>query len=94
MEQMGQYKGIFYNNKATHHFYEGGAHFSYFALVKVLEELKQKLDKGNEKGSTSTANEIMRLIQDEFESKRYISVQFKDKQVNILTKKILLHKII
>ena len=43
---MGQYKGIFYNNKATHHFYEGGAHFSYFALVKIqkkkMKKIKQK----------------------------------------------------
>jgi len=40
MEHAGQYKGIFYNNKTTHRFYEGGAHFSYYALVKILKELK------------------------------------------------------
>lgn len=40
MEKLGNYKGIFYNNKATHHYYEGGAHFSYLALVKKLMEIK------------------------------------------------------
>jgi len=45
MEQIGQYKGIFYNNKTTHRYYEGGAHFSYFALVKILKELKNDLNK-------------------------------------------------
>ena len=45
MEQIGQYKGIFYNNKTTHRYYEGGAHFSYYALVKILKELKNELNK-------------------------------------------------
>ncbi len=51
---------------------------NYESFVKI-EGNQIKVVIGNEKGSTSTANEVMRLIQDEFESKRYISVQFKDK---------------
>ena len=41
MENICQYKGIFYNNKTTHRFYEGGAHFSYIELVQILKDLKK-----------------------------------------------------
>ena len=54
MEKSGQYKGIFYKNKVTHRYYEGGAHFSYFALFKRLKELKQDLN--NEKISLFSPN--------------------------------------
>ena len=47
MEKFGQYKGIFYNNKATHRYYEGGAHFSYLALVKKLMEIKNDSNQSN-----------------------------------------------
>ena len=43
MEKLGQYKGIFYNNKTNHRYYEGGAHFSYIALVKALKKLQKFL---------------------------------------------------
>ena len=54
MEKSGQYKGIFYKNKITHRYYEGGAHFSYFALFKKLKELKQDLN--NERNIPSPLN--------------------------------------
>ena len=49
MEQTAQYKGLFYNQKTSHRFYEGGAHFSYFSLVKVLNKIKDDLNKNREK---------------------------------------------
>ena len=45
MEKSDQYKGIFYNNKTTHKYYEGGAHFSYNALIKILTKMKDYLNK-------------------------------------------------
>jgi hypothetical protein len=42
---MLNYKGLFYNDQKEKHFYEGGAHFKYIDLVKILEELKEKVDK-------------------------------------------------
>ena len=47
MEKFSQYKGIFYNNKTTHHYYEGGAHFSYAALVKKLIEIKNEMSQSD-----------------------------------------------
>jgi hypothetical protein len=48
MEKSTQYKGLFYNHKTSHKFYEGGAHFSYHSLVKILNEIKDKLNKNRE----------------------------------------------
>ncbi len=70
MEKSGQYKGIFYKNKVTHRYYEGGAHFSYFALFKRLKELKQDLN--NEKislfspNSTSSSREKEKEEEEEY----------------------------
>jgi hypothetical protein len=48
MENNKQYKGIFYNQKASHKFYEGGAHFSYYSLVKILKSIKEDLNRNRE----------------------------------------------
>jgi hypothetical protein len=48
MEKSTQYKGLFYNHKTSHKFYEGGAHFSYHSLVKILNEIKDKLNRNRE----------------------------------------------
>lgn len=48
MEKTTQYKGIFYKNKTSHKFYEGGAHFSYHALAKILNKIKDDLNKDRE----------------------------------------------
>ena len=40
---MKEYKGIYYNeNTETQKFYEGGAHFKYSSLYKILECLHNK----------------------------------------------------
>ena len=79
---MGQYKGIFYNNKATHHFYEGGAHFSYFALVKVLEELKQKLDKESKKPSSESSSSSKDLEQKKLKEINKLKIPMLSRQKN------------
>ena len=56
MEKFGQYKGIFYNNKATHRYYEGGAHFSYLALVKKLMEIKNDSNQSNNTSRLDTSS--------------------------------------
>jgi hypothetical protein len=39
---MEEYKGIYYNDNAEQHFYEGGAHFKYKELYIILEEIAKK----------------------------------------------------
>ena len=63
MEKFGQYKGIFYNNKTTHRYYEAGAHFSYSALVRALKELKKESNNtiSSESSSSSKRKEQKKL---------------------------------
>lgn len=49
--------------------------YGYETFVKI-QGTQIKVVVGNNEGNTSTANEIMRLVQEQFDSKRYISVQF------------------
>ena len=49
MDQTIQYKGIFYKHKASHKFYEGGAHFNYYSLVKILNNIKEDLNRERDK---------------------------------------------
>jgi hypothetical protein len=39
---MNEYKGIYYNDNTEQKYYEGGAHFKYNDLYKILEELVKK----------------------------------------------------
>jgi len=41
---MEDYKGIYYNDDTERQYYEGGAHFKYLELYKILEELAKKLN--------------------------------------------------
>ena len=41
---MEDYKGIYYNDETEQKYYEGGAHFKYKELYKILEELSKKLN--------------------------------------------------
>lgn len=41
---MEDYKGIYYNDDEEQSYYEGGAHFKYSELYKILEELSKKLN--------------------------------------------------
>ena len=41
---MEEYKGIYYNDDEEQQYYEGGAHFKYSELYKILEDLYKKLN--------------------------------------------------
>ena len=41
---MDEYKGIYYNYDKEQQYYEGGAHFKYKELYKILEELSKKIN--------------------------------------------------
>jgi hypothetical protein len=39
---MEEYKGIYYGDEEEEHYYEGGAHFKYIKLYKILEKLSKE----------------------------------------------------
>ena len=41
---MEEYKGIYYNDDEEQQYYEGGAHFKYSELYKILQDLSKKLN--------------------------------------------------
>ncbi len=41
---MNEYKGIYYNDNTEQQFYEGGAHFKYSDLYRILGELVKKVN--------------------------------------------------
>ena len=52
---MEEYKGIYFNEKKEQKFYEGGAHFKYRDLVRMLESIGGK-SQMNTNITTSTQN--------------------------------------
>lgn len=87
MEENNQYKGIFYKNKVSHKFYEGGAHFSYYSLIKILNEIKDDLNKEREKDLLLNKNETKEKIIKENEIKENIEkIEIKKINIPILSK--------
>ena len=91
MEQIGQYKGIFYNNKTTHRYYEGGAHFSYselvFELNKLIKEKNKDADMNSSRESKETiflASNYQDLFRETQKTKNLTNIQKKMK-LNFLT---------
>ena len=39
---MDEYKGIYYGDETEQKFYEGGAHFKYIKLYKILERIARE----------------------------------------------------
>ena len=56
---MEDYKGIYYNDNIEQEYYEGGAHFKYIELYRILEELAKKL---NSKKIPKTIKHVRILI--------------------------------
>jgi len=56
---MEEYKGIYYNDNAEQIYYEGGAHFKYIELFKILEELAKK---ANSKKIPKTIKQVSLFI--------------------------------
>ena len=81
MEKSTQYKGLFYNHKTSHKFYEGGAHFSYISLVKILTEIKDKLNKNRENNLNLTLNNKEKEKEEKIEIKK-VNIPLLNKQKN------------
>ena len=62
---MQNYKGLFYNDQKQKKYYEGGAHFKYKHLVKVLEELKKKQDEKESEEKTHNKNKSLDYSQNQ-----------------------------
>ena len=59
MNDKDEYKGIFYEDNSERKYYEGGAHFSYEALVNTLNNIqKQQLLNENKNKSSNKKKEI------------------------------------
>ena len=67
---MDDYKGIYYKHVSKQRFYEGGAHFKYYKLYKILEELslvqkkrirRDKLIESREKKSIEKAQNLKKF---------------------------------
>ena len=56
---MLNYKGLFYNDQKQKKYFEGGAHFKYKDLVKVLEELKEKQDEKENEDKAHNKNKSL-----------------------------------
>ena len=54
MNENNEYKGIFYDDNSERKYYEGGAHFSYQALVNVLKNIKKQQILNENKSSRKT----------------------------------------
>ena len=69
---MADYKGIYYHDDSKQKFYEGGAHFNYYKLYKILEKLsieqkmktkRDKLIKSREKKNKQNINKSTEKIE-------------------------------
>ena len=63
---MEDYKGIYYNDDTKQKYYEGGAHFKYKELYKILEELSKKLN------SKKIPNKTIKHVRIFYNSKFYL----------------------
>ena len=63
---MDEYKGIYYGEETERKFYEGGAHFKYSHLYKILEKLskeqKQKKQKKNQLQKDKINHLLLKVI--------------------------------
>ena len=83
MEKSTQYKGLFYNHKTSHKFYEAGAHFSYHSLVKILSEIKDKLNKNRENDINLTlSNKEKEKEKEEIIEIKKVNIPLLNKQKN------------
>ena len=61
---MDEYKGIYYGEESERKYFEGGAHFKYLHLYKVLDKLskEQKCQLDHQKSSENMDNLILKVI--------------------------------
>lgn len=68
---MEEYKGIFYNDNSEKRYYEGGAHFRYYDLVKALSVLQRKAPQKNSIDLLGKCNVIYKLSPMKKEGRNY-----------------------
>lgn len=61
---MDEYKGIYYGEESERKYFEGGAHFKYLHLYKVLDKLsrEQKRQLDRQKSNENMDNLILNVI--------------------------------
>jgi hypothetical protein len=80
---MQNYKGIFFNKEKEKKFYEGGAHFKYLDLVKVLNNLlKEEKNNNSITNKSINSNLTSKYIYAKSESKNDKNTLIKKKQIN------------
>ena len=76
---MDEYKGIYYGDETEQKYYEGGAHFKYIKLYKILERIAR------ERNQIERQKRILSI-----RKKKYLSTS-KDKNKNKMTRNIIGH---
>ena len=59
---MNEYKGIYYGEESERKFYEGGAHFKYIHLYKILEKLSKEQKLKNQREKSIQKDKINHLL--------------------------------
>lgn len=74
---MDEYKGIYYGEESERKYFEGGAHFKYLHLYKVLDKLsrEQKRQLDRQKSNENMDNLILNVINFLFIINCYIFIE-------------------
>ena len=59
---MDEYKGIYYGEESERKFFEGGAHFKYIHLYKILEKISKEQKQKLQREKTSQKNKTNFLL--------------------------------
>ena len=59
---MDEYKGIYYGEESDRKFFEGGAHFKYIHLYKILEKLSKEQKQKNQREKSIQKDKINHLL--------------------------------
>ena len=59
---MDEYKGIYYGEESERKFFEGGAHFKYIHLYKILDKLSKEQKQKLQREKTSQKNKTNFLL--------------------------------
>ena len=59
---MYEYKGIYYGEESERKYFEGGAHFKYLHLYKILDKLSKEQKRQQEQQRTERENPDILII--------------------------------
>ena len=86
---MADYKGIYYQDDSKQRFFEGGAHFKYIHLYKVLQKLSSSQKEKLKREQLVNKREIKKK---EKNQKSNLSIAKKINKVNILIYNKILYR--